>query len=208
MSQLILRSAQVGPYQMNSYALIDADSGQSVLFDPGGDPPRLSALLAGSQPIAIILTHTHYDHVLALAEMRAALNVPVWLHPGPHDNGEAIVGDGWLNDGDHVALGAQRLLVQHAPGHIGNQICLKAVDQPLAIVGDTIFAGGPGRTWSADGLRRSQQTLRDVVLAWPDATVCHPGHGPSFRLGDLRAQVAAFAARDFGPFFGDATWEM
>jgi hypothetical protein len=47
-----------------------------------------------------------------------------------------------------------------------------------------------------------------VVLKWDDDTVCYPGHGPSFRLGDIRAAVKRFLARDHGRFFGDATWDM
>ena len=49
-------------------------------------------------------------------------------------------------------------------------------------------------------------TLRAVVLRWPDEAVCWPGHGPSFRLGDRRAAIEAFVARDHGDFYGDATW--
>ena len=54
------------------------------------------------------------------------------------------------------------------------------------IVGDTIFEGGPGKTWSPEGFQTTLTTLRKVVLPWPDETVCYPGHGPSFRLGDQR----------------------
>ncbi len=50
--------------------------------------------------------------------------------------------------------------------------------------------------------------LRNIILTWPDDTVCYPGHGPSFRLGDKRAAMTAFAHKDHGNFFGDATWEM
>jgi glyoxylase-like metal-dependent hydrolase (beta-lactamase superfamily II) len=77
-----------------------------------------------------------------------------------------------------------------------------------AIVGDTIFDGGPGKTWSAAGFRQSCQTLRHVVLAWPDEMVCYPGHGPAFRLGDRRAQIVAFLGKDHADFYGDAAWDM
>ena len=49
------------------------------------------------------------------------------------------------------------------------------------------------------------RTLRDVILAWPDETICYPGHGPSFRMGDKRPAIEGFLAKDHGPFFGDAT---
>ena len=74
-------------------------------------------------------------------------------------------------------------------------------------LGDTLFAGGPGRTWSTDDFRTTLRTLRDVVLSWPDDAVCHPGHGPSFRLGDRRGAIEGFLARDHGEFRGDAEWE-
>ncbi len=76
------------------------------------------------------------------------------------------------------------------------------------IVGDTIFEGGPGKTWSAAGFARTLQTLGTVVLAWPDETICYPGHGPDFRLGDRRALIETFLAKDHCAFFGDATWRM
>ncbi|MEM9777110.1 MAG: MBL fold metallo-hydrolase, partial [Chloroflexota bacterium] len=76
------------------------------------------------------------------------------------------------------------------------------------IVGDTIFAGGPGKTWSDEGFQQTLETLKNVVLPWPDDCVCYPGHGPSFRLGDIRPQVETFIAKDHGDFFGDAEWGM
>ncbi|MEZ4732688.1 MAG: MBL fold metallo-hydrolase [Caldilineaceae bacterium] len=77
---LELRHRQVGPWPMNSYALICPTSGQSVLFDPGADPLVLKEMLVGSKPLAILLTHSHPDHVGALAEMRQDLGVPVMAH--------------------------------------------------------------------------------------------------------------------------------
>ena len=203
-----LRIRSVGPWPVNSYALVCPTTRQSVLIDPGADPDVLQEMLSGSLPTAILITHTHPDHVGALDVMSARLNVPVMAHPGPHFEDMPLSADRWLNHGDVVNVGQYRLKVFHTPGHIGDIICFTIEGDDRIVVGDTIFEGGPGKTWSVEGFQTTLKTLHDIVLAWPDATVCYPGHGPSFRLGDKRAAIEAFLAQDHGEFFGDATWEM
>src|SRR5512136_2007094 len=114
-----LRACSVGPWPMNSYALVCPFTRQSVLMDPGADPDVLQAMLAETLPAAILITHTHPDHIGALDEMRARLNVPVMAHPGPHYENMALSADRWLNDGDKVSVGEHNLKVYHTPGHIG-----------------------------------------------------------------------------------------
>ena len=205
---LELRTRPVGPWPMNSYVLVCPETGESVLIDPGADPDVLQALLAGTRPGAILLTHTHPDHVGALDEMQALLRVPLLAHGGEHFPGREIYPDRTLSHGDTVSVGQYRLRVYETPGHIPDQICLALENDQRVIVGDTIFDGGPGKTWSPEQFQTTLRTLRHVVLAWPDDTRCYPGHGPHFRLGDRRAAIEAFLAKDHGDFFGDATWEM
>lgn len=205
MSQSIdLQTRQVGPWGMNSYALICTETNESVLIDPGGDPEKLMGMLGDSKPVAILLTHSHVDHVMALDEMREKLNVPVVAHGGDH--AEPITADIWLEDGQTFGFGNQMLDVVHTLGHIGDQICFLPRGDMRYIVGDTIFEGGPGRTWSVEGFAETLRTLKNIVLPWDDNVVCYPGHGNAFRLGDIRPDVEAFVARDHGDFFGDAEW--
>ncbi len=205
---MILRIRLVGPWPVNAYALICPESKQSVLIDPGADPDALAEMVADTEPVGILVTHSHPDHIGALDEMCARLKAPVMAHPGPHFEDVELHADRWLNHGDSVTVGRRCLKVYHTPGHIGDSVCYAIESDHRVIVGDTIFEGGPGKTWSAEEFRTTLHTLRAIILAWPDEMVCYPGHGSHFRLGDKRAAIEAFLSEDHGDFFGDATWEM
>ena len=199
---VLLRRAVVGPWSLNAYVLVCRSSGHSLLVDPGAEPETLFDMLEGSQPKGIVVTHGHPDHVGALAQARRRLNAPVLAHAG------GIASDRPVSDGDIVPMGDVTVRFFHAPGHTPDQICLGVEGDRHYLVGDTVFEGGPGHTDTPEAFSQTLVTLETVVLAWPDEAVCHPGHGPGFRLGDKRGAIQGFLAKDHGDFCGDATWTL
>jgi len=194
----------IGPWGTNAYALVCSATGQSLLIDPAGEPDTLLAMLERSELVGILLTHSHPDHIGALRAIRTATTAPIMAH---QENPASYV-DRPLRDGDVIAVGDHTVRVYHTPGHTADSVCYAVESDNRAIVGDAVFEGGPGHTSSPRDFQVTLQTLRHVILKWPDDTVCYPGHGPSFRLGDKRAAIEAFLAKDHGDFCGDATWEM
>jgi glyoxylase-like metal-dependent hydrolase (beta-lactamase superfamily II) len=203
-----LRTRPVGMLATNTYVLVCPTTRQSVLIDPGAEPPTLLQLLEDTTPVGILITHTHADHIEALDTMRQQLQVPVMAHRGPHQPGVHLQADRWLAQDDTIAVGNHTLKVYHTPGHAEDMLCFGIEQDNRILVGDTIFDGGPGKTWSAECFLVLLYTLRTVVLAWANDTVCYPGHGPAFQLGDKRAKIESFLEKDHGNFYGDATWEM
>ena len=201
-----IRTTQVGPWSMNTYVIVDTDTGLSAIVDPGADAAKILALAEGTRVDKILLTHAHHDHWGALDEVRSATGAPVYMHPAetqtaPVDFDEPLAG------GDTLMLGTLEIAVVHTPGHAPGLVCF-VVDDQNAIVGDTLFVGGPGRTWNAAQFDQTMRTLQDVVFRWPDDMRFHPGHGPSGSIGQERAAFEAFVARGWpADLFGDVTWE-
>ncbi len=205
---MTIKTLTVGPWPMNAYAIICPHTYESAIVDPGADVDTLLHALERTTPVAVLLTHTHPDHVGALTETVQRLNVPLYAHPRAKES--RFMPDipyTPLVTGDAVKVGQQTFAVYETPGHIADMICFVEHHNHVALVGDTIFEGGPGRTWSAADFRTTLDTLKNVILPWDDAMMCYPGHGPAFMLGSVRSVIQAFIEREHpADFHGDAEW--
>lgn len=201
-----LLSQAVGPWPMNTYIVVCDETQSSAIIDPGADPDKILALTEGTKVEVILVTHGHFDHVLALEKVKQATGAPVYLNP--LDAQEfSVEYDNALEGGQQIPVGNLLLKTIHTPGHTAGQICVDLGDGRI-IVGDTIFVGGPGKTWSAEDFATTMNTMQNIVFKWPDETQFFPGHGPSGIIGRERAAFETFVARGWpDDLQGDVTWE-
>ena len=203
---LKLIKQEVGPWPMNAYILVDEDSNTSAIVDPGADANKLLSLVEGTRVAAVFITHGHADHVGALDEVKAATKAPVYMNPVDGE-GFQIPFDKPLLDGQLIAVGGQQLRAIHSPGHTPGLTCLDLGDGRI-LVGDTIFVGGPGKTWSGEDFTTTMNTMQQIVFSWPNEIRFYPGHGPSGLIGQERPAYESFVARGWPPdLHGDVTWE-
>lgn len=204
----------VTPFQQNC-SIIRAANGAAAVVDPGGEVDKLLAVATqmDAKIEKIWLTHGHLDHASGAMELKARTGAIIegahpeevfWLSQiaeqskrfGVAGEGENVVPDRWLDDGDTVELGGNVFDVIFTPGHTPGHVVFHSAPMKLAFVGDVIFQNSIGRT---DFPRGDHQTLIDSITKklWPlgDDTRFVPGHGPMSTFG---------AERRSNPFVGDA----
>jgi glyoxylase-like metal-dependent hydrolase (beta-lactamase superfamily II) len=202
--RLTIRRIAVSTMDNNVYLLTGAD-GEQLLIDAAAEPARIAELLAagGGRLRSVLTTHSHHDHIGALAAVVAA-------HPGA----ETLAGDADaaaitaatgvpirrpLRHGDAVALGDHELAVIGLRGHTAGSVALAYTGPgpvPQLFTGDSLFPGGVGRTTSPEAFRSLIGDVEERIFAtYPDETVVWPGHGLPTTLGAERPQLAAWRAR-------------
>lgn len=192
-----------GPLDTNVWVIQDDQDGPVVIIDPADDAKAVLEAVGGSPVAAIVLTHSHFDHLGAVEALVEATGAPVLVHEGdaeyitsPEGTGGELFGfpahfapeapSRILTDGDIVEAGRLRLEVLHTPGHTPGGISLLGDGHVFS--GDTLFAGSVGRTDFPRGdARGMQRTIASRFAVLPDETVVHPGHGPDTTIGRERA---------------------
>ena len=195
---------ELGPYGTNAYILVCRNTGESVVVDAPADAGKILALLKGTRPKYILITHNHMDHTGALAELKSTLDLPIAAHAD--DAGSLPVSaDQLLNDGEVISFGDIKLSVLHTPGHTPGSICFWTGSYLIA--GDTIFPGGPGRTGSPADFKNILESLTGKIFVLPDNTRIYPGHGGSAVLEKEKRAFEAFSAQGLDAnLCGDVLW--
>ena len=188
----------VGPNDNNAYLVV---GGAVLLVDAADDATTLLDVLDGRPLETLVTTHRHGDHWQALA---ALAGTGARLVAGTPDAEAIAAGAGVARpdgvwDGDTGPLGEEHLdvvgLVGHTPGSI--VLAYRGPSGPTHLfTGDSLFPGGPGKTWSPEDFVSLMDDLEAKVFArYDDDTVVHPGHGDGTTLGAERPHLAEWRAR-------------
>lgn len=202
---MILETLTVGPFQENCYIIGDEASGTGVLVDPGEEAARIALAVEQTKLdiSRILLTHTHIDHVGAVAALADEYACPILIHTEAEPMlqqlptqaimmgvrfGKVPKVDSYIEDREVIEVGDLRLEALYTPGHAPGHLAFYVESEGLVLAGDALFAGSVGRVDLPGGsMEVLMHSIRDRLLTLPDTTLVYPGHGPATTIGDERA---------------------
>ncbi|MGW4480291.1 MBL fold metallo-hydrolase [Rhodococcus triatomae] len=214
---MLVTGFPAGAFQTNCYILAQDGASECVVVDPGQNAAEPLIEFLGKQsltPVAVLLTHGHLDHTWSVEPVCEKFGIPAYIHPedrymlsdplrGTGAALSAMIGDAEfrepsevieLADGDVLELAGITVTVDHTPGHTQGSVVLRTTadtDQgpvPIALTGDTLFAGSIGRSDLPGG--NHEQLLQSIaakLLVLDDSTAVLPGHGGATSIGQERA---------------------
>lgn len=192
----------LGQMQTNCYFLVSEATRECAVVDPGDECEKILRRLTERELHVkyILLTHAHFDHIMALEELRSVTGAPVCIHtadaPALLDPNMSMMAqfadihtpcrpaDILLNDGDTLTLGEETILVLHTPGHTLGSVCY--LTDTAMISGDTLFRGNIGRYDFYGGSFSTLQNSLHRLAALPQNFRVYPGHGASTWLDTER----------------------
>lgn len=200
MNNLELQKCILGPVMTNCYFLKNRETGEMLIVDPGDSPDTVIAKVREMQgtPVGILLTHGHFDHILAVEEVKKEFGVSVYAWEKeastlekPMANLSAYQGracslkaDVELSDLQEFEAAGFTVKMIGTPGHTEGSCCYYLKDEGVLFSGDTLFHGSVGRTDFPGGstaeIVRSLHRLLDML---PEETEVYPGHDSSTTIG-------------------------
>lgn len=184
----------LGMVSTNTYLVKNQDTGELLIIDPADAAGKIQEKIGQMEgrPAAILLTHGHFDHMLAADALRSAYDIPVYACIQEKDllknarynlsaswaSPHVMEADRYLADGETFREAGFEIRLLHTPGHTEGSCCYYLPEEAVLFSGDTLFAGSVGRTdfptSSGADMRKSLQRLLSELPA--DTRVC-PGHG-------------------------------
>ena len=200
-----VRMFSVGPIQENCFLFRRDGSDRALIVDPGEEGDRLLGAIdeLGVKLDGILLTHTHFDHVGAVAPIARATGAEVWVPEiekpvladidsyvpwpefGPFESWDA---EHTLTGGERLQLAGFEIDVLFTPGHSPGHVTFSIPDEQVVFSGDVLFQGSVGRTDLPGGdWGTLLESIRSLVEGHPPETTVYPGHMGLTTLGAERA---------------------
>ena len=202
---LKVKEIAVGLLGTNCYLAIDPETNQGIIIDPGADKEKILRAVSRSGAVftAVVNTHGHFDHIAA-SIIKTVLGIPLLIHKlemprfrngladqmmllgfGPVE--EIPEPDQFLEEGDEIKVGNEKLIIWRTPGHTPGGICL--LGKGLVFTGDTLFCEGVGRTDLEGGSDEDLDKSLARLFRLPGGMLVYPGHGPSSIIENERPTI-------------------
>ncbi len=201
MGKLKIQYLTLGVIGTNVYFLENTETQELILVDPADDAGYLTeqVKIRGYKPVAILLTHGHFDHIYAVNDLKKAWpDVPVYayidekpLMADPWMNRSqqwaepyTAQADIWVHDHEKLQIAGFDIEVLHTPGHTAGSCCYYIEDEKTLIAGDTLFYESFGRTDLQTGSQSAIfRSIQEVLLKLPDDVNVYPGHMDMTTIG-------------------------
>ena len=181
---MIVKTFTVGMLQTNCYVVNSNQTKDAIIIDPGLDfsseaKQIIDYITKGALKVKLIVnTHGHSDHINGDAIFQEKYNVPIYIHRSDAHSIEEFEKEKFpanvtLKEGSVIKFGDESLKVMHTPGHTPGSICL--IGNEIAFTGDTLFAGGIGRTDFLESSIGSMRISLEKLVQLPDDYLIYPG---------------------------------
>ena len=191
---------ELGPVMTNCYFTINEDTKETIIVDPADRADIIIKKVneESLRPVAILLTHGHFDHISAAEELAKEYHLPIYAAKEEKEIAESptlnfstamrknisLTPTNLLEDNDVIQLAGMNIKVIHTPGHTAGGVCYLFEESKILFSGDTLFAGTVGRadlpTGNLDTLLHS---VNHKLMKLSDDITVFPGHGENTTIG-------------------------
>lgn len=206
MNNLELQKCILGPVYTNCYFLKNKVTGEMIIIDPADCPEKIEqkVMQMDGKPVAILLTHGHYDHIGAVEAVKRQFHVPVYAGSeekevlrNSYNNLSELMGEhpfiidatDYLEDMQKLFLAGLNITALATPGHTkgGMSYLISCDGEQVLFSGDTLFQGSVGRyDFPTSNGRALFDSIKNKLLPLADDTPVFPGHGPATSIGEER----------------------
>lgn len=206
----------LGLVRTNCYVISNESSKEALVIDPPDQADTIISKLKelDLKPVAILLTHGHFDHIMAAGELAEKYKIPIYAgeaekemlkDPGLNSSvmvqkNYVLTADIWLKDQEELTLGGMKIKVLQTPGHTAGGVCYYFEEEKVLLSGDTLFLESVGRTDLPTGDGRILiDSINRKLMVLPEEVVVYPGHGDRTTIGH---------EKKYNPYAGNSNlWE-
>ncbi|SOC01418.1 MBL fold metallo-hydrolase [Pseudobutyrivibrio ruminis] len=188
----------------NCYIAINEDTNESIIIDPGSAFERIKSAVesTGTKPVAILLTHGHFDHAGEAASTAKEYGIKVYTHEATAEelknpsinlsgdmfgDSKSYSADVFLKDDEEIDLAGLHIKCLFTPGHTPGGCCFYFTNEDIVFTGDTLFSGSVGRTdFPGGSMSQLVGSIKSKLMTLSDDTICYPGHNEPTTIGTER----------------------